>query len=441
MSGIIGVFSKTDENVADDLFYALSALQHRGEEGCGVHIVGRKGDYTERKKKQLVYYSFADMLPLFRMSDPRFGVGHTLYESSGDVQPGVSIKNGRKMTLAMDGNILGVDGYADRVLREMFLQYIIDSGDDTTVAARKIMDEFHGRGAFNMVAVYETGRKAKLIALRGPRGIKPMVYGEDEKKFVIASESKALDAIGMKPKDFEPGYVFDSENGFTEISTEPHMHCGFEWIYFADPTSLIEGFDVLGYRMGIGRKLAERCPYEIDIMVPSPDSGRGVSMGFAQRLNIPYMDAAIIKNPGAKRTFQVEDPEERKTALRTKFHMNSRVINGKRTGIGDDSIVRGGVIRDGMIAKMRAAGATKVYAVISCAPLRFPCYRDPTTTNFAAQGIDGSIEVVGKEVAKKIGADDVFYPTIEEMKQFLPGDVCLACMDGKYPIDDKWLKH
>ncbi len=447
MSGIVGIYDMEKGNVAEDFFFALNALQHRGEEGCGVHVEGKNGKrYTDRRRKQSANYAFGHTFPLMQMAEPYMAIGHTLYESSGDVQPGTSRLADRSLTLAMDGNLLGVDGYADRVIRDRLLHYLIEHNDDVSVASNVLMDEFRGRGSFNIVAVYKTPEIIRLIALRGRKGIKPMVYAEERNKLVIASESKVLAAIGMKSQDFEPGTVFDTAGTgsvasyhYRPINREPHMHCGFEWIYFADPTSIIEGFDVLEYRMGVGRKLAERCPYGVDFVCASPDSGRGVSMGFAQGLGAPYMDAAIIKNPGAKRTFQVEDPEERRMATWIKFHMNARVMKDKIIAIGDDSIVRGTVFRDGMLKKMRSLGAEKLYPVISCAPLRYPCYRDPTTTNFAAQGIEGSVEDVGKAVAKKIGADDVLYPTIKEMREFLPDDVCLACMDGKYPVDDKWL--
>jgi amidophosphoribosyltransferase len=233
------------------------------------------------------------------------------------------------------------------------------------------------------------------------------------------------------------------------LVSQDHSHCFFEWIYFADPTSIIEKKSVYEVRKELGRILARRYVDRvggIDFVMASPDSGRGVAIGFQQELSnllgkfIPYEEAAI-KNPGAKRTFQVEGEIERGLAASLKFFMNRDVVRGKKIAVGDDSIVRGTVFRDGMIRKLRRAGASEIYPVISCPPLVHACIKDPHGTGFAAHGFDGSLEEIGERVARKINADFVCYPSEKDMRTALGlEDICAACVNGCFPVNEVYWK-
>lgn len=444
MSGVIGIFSIKGDNVTDDLFYALTALQHRGEEGCGVSV--NDGKYFRTVTGEgLVYYFLKDRLESLKVMKPYLGIGHTLYERTGDLQPveqwGDQDVN---ISLAMDGVLLGFgEKKHDSVMRTLFLDYLKETGNFYS-AVGKVMEKLDGRGPYNVVIAARRGGKFYLIAFRDPKGIKPLCLGKKDGMYVIASETKALDIIEADfVKDVEPGEaIIISKDGIESkvLKRDEHAHCAFEWVYFADPTSTIEGRNVYVVRKELGEKLAKRYPLDVDVVMASPDSGRGVAIGYQQGLCkakqrfVPFEEASI-KNPGAKRTFQVEDPKERMMAARVKFFINSDIVKGKRVACGDDSIVRGTVFRDGMVYKLRNAGAKEIIPVISCPPLAHPCIKDPKGKTFAAQGMTGSVEEIGKKVAKKLNVDQVCYPTIEELDEAIGHEgTCKACFDGVYPI-------
>ena len=449
MSGIIGIFSVDGKNIMNDLFYGLTALQHRGEEGCGVSINDSKY-FRTLTGEGLVYYFLKDKLAQLEKMSPFIGIGHTLYERSGDLQPTEQWGDQNvDISLAMDGVLLGFgEKKHDSVMRTLFLDYLKETGNFYS-AAEKVMEKLEGRGPYNVVIAARKGGKFYLIAFRDPKGIKPLCLGKKGKTYVIASETKALDLLEAElVKDVEPGEIIViSKDGMEArvLKKDVHAHCAFEWVYFADPTSVIEGRNVYAVRKDLGKKLARRYPLDVDLVLASPDSGRGVAIGYHQGLCsikkafIPF-EEIFIKNPGAKRTFQVENPEERKMAARVKFFVNKEFVKGKRVAIGDDSIVRGTVLRDGMIYKLRNAGAKEIVTVISCPPLSHPCVKDPSGKTFAAQGLTGSVEEIGEKVAKKLNADRVCYPTIQELDEAIGHyDTCKACFNGVYPVKKKFI--
>ena len=308
------------------------------------------------------------------------------------------------------------------------------------------MDNLDGRGSYNLVAIVKDNQTEELVlvGLRDPKGIKPLCIGNSGDTYIISSESKSLDGVGARLEgDVVPGEVIlVGRNGLSrqKLRDKKHAHCAFEWIYFADPTSTIEGKNVYAVRKALGKALAHKYPIDADVVIASPDSGRGVALGYAQASGKPF-EEAVIKNPGARRTFQVEDPEERRRAARSKFYISRDVIKDKKVILGDDSIVRGTVIRDGMINKLREYGARKIHLVISSPALCYPCFKDPRGKNYAAFGLkDMPSEEIGKLVAKKLGADSVSYPSIEIMEEIIGRkDLCKACMDGVYPVDEEYL--
>ncbi len=442
MSGVLGVYSTADESVMEELFYGLCALQHRGEEGCGLAISSPEGILV-KKGEDPVYYFFKDEVPFLEAIHPRAGVGHALYERSAGVQPTRSARGPWRLSLAMDGILLGVPFPQERHVEGLLLDALESSGA-VVAAAEQVMDSLSGHGSFNLVMLLQREGTTRMLALRDPRGIKPLCLGQKEGRFLVASESKGLDgAEADLIRDVRPGelLVIDQDGVTThQLREEAHQHCAFEWVYFADPTSVIEGRNVYQVRKALGGMLAEEYRLDVDLVICSPDSGRGVALGYAQALGLPF-EEAVVKNPGAKRTFQVEDPAERKRAARAKFFINQEVIAGRRVALGDDSIVRGTVVRDGMIAKLRRAGATEVNLLISCPALCYPCFKDPKSTAYAAFGLqDLSAEEVGRRVAEKLGADSVCYPSIAMLQAAIGyDDLCRACMDGIYPVAEELL--
>jgi len=456
MSGIFGVYSMNGECVADELLIGTISLQHKGEEGCGISFPKGDGFYTP-KAKQLAYYFFRDNfdgLKGLREMAPSSGIGHTLYEDTGGPQPVEQWGENHILSVAMDGILLGFGGKNDSVIRTLFSRYL-DETNDYYIAIECLMKKLHNHGSYCVVSLVKNGEDVALIAFRDPKGIKPLCLGEKRNgnsvKYVISSETKGLDAVEATfIRDIEPGEaVIITKQGLKsrKLIDERHAHCFFDWIYFADPTSVIEGRNVYEVRKELGRRLARRYLdkiKDVDLVMASPDSGRGVAIGFQQELSkllnkfVPYEEASI-KNPGAKRTFQVENEEERRLAAGVKFFMNESVVKGKIVAVGDDSIVRGTVFRDGMIYKLRRAGAKKIYPIISCPALLHSCIKDPKGKNFAAFGLNGSVEEVGEQVAKKINADFVCYPTTQDMIEAIGfDDLCMACIDGNFPVDEKF---
>ena len=449
MSGIIGIFSVDGKNVTDDLFYGLTALQHRGEEGCGISINDGKYFHTMRSEG-LVYYFLKDKLKSLEKMKPYAGIGHTLYERSGDLQPVEQWgEENVNISLAMDGVLLGFgEKKHDGVMRTMFLNHLKETGNFYS-AVERVMEKMEGRGPYNVVTLVRKGGNFYLIAFRDPKGIKPLCLGKKDGMYVVASETKALDIIEAAfVRDVEPGeMIIISKDGMKSrvLKKEKHAHCAFEWVYFADPTSVIEGRNVYAVRKDLGKKLAKRYPIDIDLVMASPDSGRGVAIGYQQGLSelkktfIPFEEVSI-KNPGAKRTFQVENPEERSMAARVKFFVNREFVSGKKVAVGDDSIVRGTVFRDGMVYKLRSAGVREIILVISCPPLAHPCIKDPKSKTFAAQGLTGSVEEIGEKVAKKLNVNRVCYPTVKELDEAIGhADTCKACFDGVYPVKKRFI--
>lgn len=441
MSGIVGVYSLDKKSIMETLFYGLTALQHRGEEGCGVSIA--KDEILTKKGPSLVYYFLKDELAFLNAIEPYVGIGQTLYEERENIQP-VEVKGKRfSLSLAMDGALVGFSENHDEVIKNIFLEHLEGTGDIFT-AAEKLMDNLQNRGSYSLVIMVKGPEGLSLVCLRDPKGIKPLSLGKRDNEYLVASETKALNAVEASfLKDVEPGEVIViSQKGLAskKLKDEEHAHCAFEWVYFADPTSSIEGRNVYLVRKKLGQALAEKYLLSIDMVIASPDSGRGVALGYAQALGKPF-EEAVVKNPGAKRTFQVEDPEERIKAARSKFYIIREMIKDKKVALGDDSIVRGTVVRDGMIYKLRKSGAKEVHLVISCPALCYPCFKDPQSKVYAAYGLHKMPpDEVGRLVAKKLGADSVCYPSVEILEQAIshPG-LCRACMDGKYPVDARFL--
>jgi amidophosphoribosyltransferase len=455
MSGIFGVYSLNGDNVADELLMGTVALQHKGEEGCGVSLE-RDGKFYTNKSRQLAFYFFRDKtnsLNGLRWSNPKSAIGHTLYENKGGLQPIEKKGENHHLSLAMDGILLGFDGKNDTKMADLFSKYL-DNTNDFYKAGEKVMKDLKGRGSYCVTSLVKNDQGVSLVAFRDPKGIKPYCLGQKESKeslkYIVSSETKGLEGVEADfIRDIRPGeMVVINKKGLNSKSLieEDHTHCFFDWIYFADPTSVIEGRDVLEVRKELGRKLARRYAerLDVDLVMASPDSGRGVAIGFQQELSkikgsfIPY-EEAVVKNQGAKRTFQVEDEEQRRLAANVKFFMNKRIVEGKNVAVGDDSIVRGTVFRDGMIYKLRRANAGKIYPIISCPALVHACISNPTGKNFVAYGLEGSVEDIGEQVAKKLNADFVCYPTTKDMVDAVGlEDLCKACIDGVFPVDKKF---
>lgn len=452
--GVVGIFAPTRQDVASTAYYALYALQHRGQESAGI-VVNNDGVFTAYKDEGLVNEVF-DQDSLSRLGEGNMAIGHVRYSTTGgggreNAQPIVVNHLKGNMALAHNGNL--VNSYELRTALESeggifhttsdteVISYIITKqrlvASSIEEAVLSAMDTL--QGAYSLVVM----SPSKLIAVRDPHGFRPLCYGQrDDGAYIVASESCALDSIGARHiREIEPGemLVFTRDGVHSDRS-----HCGrekklcvFEFLYIARPDSVIEGHSVHEARKTAGKFLAQQYKIDADIVVGVPDSGLDAAYGYAQQSGIPY-GIGFIKNKYIGRTFIAPSQAAREDKVRIKLNVLGAAIKGKRVILVDDSIVRGTTC--GRIVKLlRDAGAKEVHMLSSAPPFLNPCYY--------GTDIDSKENLIAchhtvDEIAKIIGADSLGYLDINKVAYLNGGDgtgYCTACFDGEYstPIPTK----
>lgn len=449
--GVFGMYDLDGEDVASTIYYGLFALQHRGQESCGIAVSdteGPKGQVSAQKGMGLVNEVF-DVEGLEKLKG-NIGVGHVRYSTAGasnaqNVQPLVLNYVKGTLMLAHNGNLVNA-----KELREQ-MEYtgaIFQTTIDTEVIAYLIARErlhvptaeeavknamMKLRGAYSIII----SSPRKLIGARDPHGFRPLVIGKRDNGYILASESCALDAVGAEfVRDVKPGEIvmLDADgiqSDETLCSTES-ARCIFEYIYFARPDSYVDGISVYNSRIMAGKILAQMHPAEADIVVGVPESGNVAAMGFALESGIQY-GTAFIKNSYVGRTFIKPKQSARESSVKIKLNVLKEVVRGKRVVMVDDSIVRG-TTSERIVRMLKAAGATEVHVRISSPPFLNPCYFGtdvPSCDQLIAY--NNTIE----EVCKKIGADSLGYLDGERLHELIGGDhnYCDACFSGKYPVD------
>jgi amidophosphoribosyltransferase len=451
--GLFGIYKLWAEGsqLAAQTYIGLMALQHRGQEACGI-AVSKDREISFHKDMGLVEEVFRD--DIIASLHGNMAVGHVRYSTSGskktkdNAQPLVLNYAKGQLAICHNGNIVNAD-----VLRKEYEQggAIYQTTTDTEIIAYTIARHRIGagsiekavskamkilRGAYSLIIMSPN----KLVVARDPHGLRPLCFGmKDDGSFVFASESCALDAVDAEfVREVRPGEVIMIEEGhMTEYTdycgTEAPKLCIFEYIYFARPDSTINGQLVNDARQLTGKLLAQKCPIEADIVTALPDSGVPAAMGFAEESGIPYVEG-FGKNRYAGRTFIRPDQLSREQAVRLKLNPVKKYIEGKRVIVVDDSIVRG--TTTGINVKLlREAGATEVHLRIASPPFLYPCYYGTDVPNFD-QLISHRHSV--REVCKMIGADTLAYLDLEDLSKIAP-DVrdtgfCNACFTGNYPV-------
>lgn len=447
--GVFGIYSKDTMDVASQTYFALYALQHRGQESCGI-VVNDKGILSYHKDLGLVPDVFNEG-NLRKLGMGNIAIGHVRYSTTGksnrsNAQPLVVRHIKGPMAIAHNGNLVNA-----RDLRE---KYELNGGifhntNDTEVISYAITEQrliqpsiekaveqamYKFKGAYSLVIM----SPKKLIAARDPQGFRPLCMGETETgAIVFASESCALDSIGARfIRDVEPGeIIIVDKNGAHSLKT----HCGqktsmcvFEYVYIARPDSVIEGSSVHQARLNAGKKLWQESPVEADVVVGVPDSGLDAALGFSMASGIPY-GVGFIKNRYVGRTFIQPSQSQRSNSVRIKLNVIKDVVKGKRVVLIDDSIVRG-TTSARIVNLIREAGATEVHMRISSPPFTNPCY-------FGID-IDSKENLIAcqmniEEIAKEIGADSLGYLSIEGVKNIAENakcNFCTGCFTGEYPI-------
>lgn len=445
--GVFGVMSPQRENVAGLAYYGLYALQHRGQESCGI-VVNDDGVFFSYKDLGLVSEVFSKDT-LGSLPEGNMAVGHVRYGTTGgttrnNCQPLEINHQKGKMALAHNGNLSNALALRDEL--ELSGAIFHTTSDTETIAyvitreriAAASIEEAVSRamdsleGAYSLVLM----SSAKMIAARDPYGFRPLCYGRTaDGSYVIASESCALAAVGAEfVRDVMPGEILVFSDSGVESRQE---HCGkqkrktciFEYIYFARPDSVIDGISVSKSRVRAGEILAETFPADADIVIGVPDSGLEAALGFSRASGIPY-GIGLIKNKYIGRTFISPGQNERTDRVRIKLSTVKNVIEGKRIVLIDDSIVRGTTSKR-IVNLLRDAGAKEIHMRVSAPPFLHPCYY--------GTDIDSEENLIAshhsmEEIAEIIGADSLGYLPIEKLNKLAESDeYCAACFNGEYP--------
>lgn len=448
--GVFGIYDFDGNDVANTIYYGLFALQHRGQESCGIAVsdtAGPKGKVSSLKGMGLVNEVYTtDSLSKLKGN---IGVGHVRYSTAGastieNAQPLVLNYVKGTLGLAHNGNLVN----APELRRELELtgaifQTTIDSEviayhiarervkcgsveEAVTRALKKV------RGSYSLVIM----SPRKLIGARDPFGFRPLCIGKRDNAYILASESCALDTIGAEfVRDVEPGEVvtISPEYGiqsYKNMCQEQHARCIFEYIYFARLDSVIDGMSVYDSRITAGRCLAKDSPVDADVVVGVPESGNAAAMGYSLESGIPY-GTAFVKNGYVGRTFIKPQQSQRESSVRVKLNVLKEAVNGKRVIMIDDSIVRG-TTSDRIVGMLREAGATEVHVRISSPTFLYPCYFGtdiPDREQLIAY--NRSVD----DICKIIGADSLAYLKMERLPELSGGrQYCHGCFSGQYPM-------
>ena len=441
--GVFGVYA-SGINVAQTTFFALFALQHRGQESAGIAVTD--GDEIKLHTKMgLVSQAFTENDLALLKGD--IGIGHNRYSTTGssrsvNAQPVLAKTGGLTIALAHNGNIINYELLRDELQKRGC--HFHTSSDSEIIAnlilvspgrnwQQKIEYAMHRlQGAYSLVILTED----KLIGVRDPLGVRPLCLGTINNGWSIASESCALDHIGAQfVREVEPGeiVIIDSQGmkSFKKKNTRKAL-CIFEYIYFARPDSIIEDKLLYPIREAMGRILAEEYPVDADFVMGVPDSATASGIGYSNLSAIPYCEG-LLKNRYVGRTFIEPDQRIRELGVKLKFNPLSRIIAGKKLIVVDDSIVRG-TTTPRVVGLLRRAGAAEIHLRICAPPIRYPCFFG---VDMAARWQLIAARKTVPEIREYLGVDSLGYLSLDGLIRAvgLPRDIfCLACFTGAYPI-------
>ena len=449
--GVFGMYDFDGHDVARTIYYGLFALQHRGQESCGIAVSdteGPKGKVLSSKGMGLVNEVFTQE-DLDKLKG-NIGVGHVRYSTAGastreNAQPLVLNYIKGTLALAHNGNLVNApelrrelahDGaiFQTTIDSEVIAYHIARERVKTSSAEEAVQNAMKKLvGSYSLIVM----SPRKLIGARDPFGFRPLCIGKRDNAYVLASESCALDTIGAEfVRDVEPGemVVISPEKGIEshrELCQKEHGRCVFEYIYFARPDSVIDGMSVYQSRIIAGRCLAKDSPVDADLVVGVPESGNAAALGYSLESGIPY-GTAFVKNGYVGRTFIKPKQSQRESSVRVKLNVLKDAVAGKRVIMIDDSIVRG-TTSDRIVSMLKEAGAKEVHVRISSPPFLYPCYFGtdvPDSDQLIAY--NRTIE----EIRQIIGADSLGYLKLERLPELTGGrQFCQGCFTGKWTID------
>lgn len=444
--GVFGIYSDGEINPAYAAYNGLLALQHRGQESCGIAVSDR-GVVSYHKDMGLVTEVFSDKT--LNSMVGQMAVGHVRYSTAGasvreNAQPLVMRYIKGTLAIAHNGNLTNAyELHEELERRGCIFQTTIDTEVIAYIIARERVDAHsieeavhralpHIQGSYSLIVM----SPQKLIAARDPHGFRPLCIGKMDNTYVFASETCALDACGAEfVRDVEPGeIVVADKNGLRSIKDPVNTKkslCVFEYIYFARTDSMIDGISVYEARKEAGRVLARQHPVEADMVIGVPESGIDAAIGYSEESGIPFQKG-IVKNTYIGRTFIKPNQSERERSVRIKLNSLASSVKGKRVVMLDDSIVRG-TTSARIVTMLKEAGATEVHLRISSPPFLWPCYYG---TDIPSKDDLIACQHSIKEIGEMSFADSIDFLDYANLPKMLGGNCsgyCDACFSGKYP--------
>ncbi len=451
--GVFGVFY--NDNASEITYYALNALQHRGQEGCG--IVSSNGNTLKQHKGEGLVRDVFSKTDISRI-EGKHTIGHVRYSTSGgsgilNVQPFLFHSQQGQLGLCHNGNLVNTT-----TLRNSFEQSgsIFQTTSDTEILAHLLKKQkgtmlerlkeslLYLEGAFAFLLLLED----EMYVALDKYGLRPLSIGKLNNSFVVSSETCAFDVIGAEfLRDVLPGEVLKIDKNGIESSfyakTDLHHMCSMEYIYFARPDSDIEGINVHAARKRCGKQLALESPVDADIVIGVPDSGMSAAIGYAEESGIPF-EIGMIKNKYSGRTFIQPSQDLREQGVKMKLSAVRSIVKDKRIILIDDSIVRGTTSKK-LVQMLKNAGAKKIHLRIAAPEIKYPCFYG---VDFSTSNELVSARLNPHQIAKEIGADSVAFITIDGLMSAIGRDKsypkcgqCVACFTGDYPTYiDKNLK-
>lgn len=449
--GVFGAYDMDGGEVASSVYYGLFALQHRGQESCGIAVTDTYGERKVLSQKGLGLVN--DVFDADRLQELKgnLGVGHVRYSTAGgsrveNAQPLVINYVKGTLAIAHNGNLVNAVElrkqleYTGAIFQttidsEVIAYHIARERLNTSKAEHAVKNAMKKiKGAYALVI----SSPRKMIGARDPFGLKPLCIGKRDNTYFLASESCAIAAVGGEfVRDVMPGEIVSfTKNGIDSdcsmaLKPENQARCIFEYIYFARTDSTIDGVNVYHARIIAGKALAESYPVEADLVVGVPDSGLVAAKGYSEQSGIPY-GMAFHKNSYVGRTFIKPTQKDRESSVKIKLNVIEEVVRGKRIVMVDDSIVRGTTCAN-IIKMLKKAGATQVHVRISSPPFLYPCYFGtdvPSNEQLIAHAH------TPEEICKMIGADSLGYMEVEKLKNMVGNlGFCDSCFTGSYPME------
>jgi len=435
MCGIIGIYS--NKSIAKELYYGLFSIQHRGQESCGMAVMG---DDKIKYKKDMGLVGEVFKEEENESLDGNMGIGHVRYSTAGgshisNCQPFVGTCRKRNLAISHNGNLVNANYLKDMLEED---GYMFQTDSDTEVILYILARYYKGDIVESLKLTMDYIKGDELVAVRDPNGFRPLIMGKKGDEYIFASENCAIDILGGEViRDVEPGEIVVVKDGkmksyhYSENLKSVKRSCIFEHIYFARNDATIDNVNAYDFRVKCGESLAQNDDIKADIVVPVPDSGWPGALGYANASGIRVSEA-LVKNRYVGRTFIKPTQEEREIAVKIKLNPLKSMIKDKSIVLVDDSIVRGTTSKR-LVKSLREARAKEIHLRVTSPPVEYSCFYGidtPNRSNLIAS--NHSVE----EMRKHIGCDSLKFLDIEGMIEATESETtfCKACFDGDYAV-------